>query len=101
MYHFRLVVGATVSLYQLRNLLPGSRSRLKADLEILELPGKDHRLYQSVKSQTDEQFRRIYSQAPTGQDNRPIVYNWRGTSGQRGDQAVVVDSVERLDGRDD
>jgi hypothetical protein len=70
------MVGAAVSLYQLRNLLPGSRSRLKADLEILELLGKDHPLYPTVKSQTDEQLRRTYSQALTGQDNRPLVYNW-------------------------
>ena len=55
-----IVVGAIISLYQISHLLPGSRSTLKADLEILKLLEPTDPNHHIVKAHVDSTIRSIY-----------------------------------------
>lgn len=58
-----LIAASAFSLYQARNLLPGARSRLKTDLEILKLIDASHPLYAAVQDQADAGLRQVYAAA--------------------------------------
>ena len=55
------IVAALVSFYQMKFARPRPRSRLKTDLEILELMGESHEQFPKVKKQIDELIADIYS----------------------------------------
>jgi hypothetical protein len=55
-----IVIGGGISFYQVRNLLPGSRATLKADLEILKLLEPQEANYKLVKAHIDASLQRIY-----------------------------------------
>lgn len=58
------IVAAFVGYYQIKNAMPKPRSRLKNDLEILQLIGKDHERFNEVKEQVDELIVEIYQKVP-------------------------------------
>jgi hypothetical protein len=59
-----LLVTALMTIYQVRALFNNSRTRLKTDLEILSLMGKDHQLYGAVKTQVDRALVQLYFPSP-------------------------------------
>lgn len=71
-----LVVTAVFSLYQARNILPGARSRLKADLEILRLLDQRHPQYSAIKFSIDEALQRTYGATAAGRRPQVRVYDW-------------------------
>lgn len=59
-----VIVGAVATLYQLRTKLPGSRSQLKSDLEILKLlPDEEDPSHKTLKTSIDAKITRMYSGA--------------------------------------
>jgi hypothetical protein len=71
-----IVMGALLSAVQLRNAMPRSRARLKADLEILNLLAPDDPNRAAVKTRVDSVIRVLYTQTETGSPARFKVYNW-------------------------
>ena len=55
-----ILVGGAISLYQILRLLPASRSKLKADLEILKLIDKNDPAFVRVKAHVDRAIVRTY-----------------------------------------
>ena len=55
-----IVVGGVISVVQIINRLPKSRTSLKADLEILQLMDDSDPLYTLVKQDIDGRIREIY-----------------------------------------
>jgi len=69
-----VAVGAIASIIQVRSLIPPSRARLRADLEILKLLDASDEAAPLVRAHTMQTIRRLY-----GQGERPsrfTVYNW-------------------------
>ena len=56
-----ILVGGSISLYQIRRLLPASRSRLKVDLEILKLIDPGDPAHARVKEHIDRAIVRTYT----------------------------------------
>ena len=56
-----ILVGGSISLYQIRRLLPVSRSRLKVDLEILKLIDPSDPAHARVKEHIDRAIVRTYT----------------------------------------
>jgi hypothetical protein len=71
-----LVATAAFSLYQARNLLPGNRSRLQTDLEILKLLDADHPIYSQAKARVDSELERAFGEEAKGRFAPPRVYDW-------------------------
>jgi len=70
------LVGAIVSLYQLRNVNPRLRSTLKSDIEILNLLKPDEPGYRAVKEHVDSKIRRLYKPERKKKEGRPKIYSW-------------------------
>ena len=56
-----IFIGAVVSLYQIQKLRPAPRSKLKSDLEILQLIDTSDENYAIIKAHVDNTVRQIYS----------------------------------------
>lgn len=67
-----LAAGAIASFFQIRNLLPRSRSTLKTDLEILRLLDPTDPNYAVVRAQIDATVKATYRT----DEGRFRVYNW-------------------------
>jgi hypothetical protein len=72
-----LTVGAVLSIIQLRNLTPGSRSTLKTDLEILRLLEPSDANYPIVKAVVDRSVTRIYPALSQATKGTLKVTSWR------------------------
>ena len=68
-----ILIGGIISLYQIRHLMPPSRSRLKADLEILKLIEKNDHGYKIVKEHIDHLIKRTY---PNAENKKKIEVDW-------------------------
>ncbi len=55
-----IVFGLIVSIYQLRDIIPRTRSTIKIDLEILKLLDPSDPNYVALRSKIDENVRRTY-----------------------------------------
>jgi hypothetical protein len=67
-------VAAIAAFVQVRSLIPPSRMRLKADLEILKLLEPSSEASQLVKEHTTRTIRRIY--APSERRSKFTIYAW-------------------------
>ena len=73
---FGAIVGAIVSLYQLRNLNLRLRSSPKSDIEILNLLKPDSPNYQAVKTHVDSKILRLYRSENLGKSAGFKIYSW-------------------------
>jgi hypothetical protein len=55
------IIAAVIGFYQLKIALPKPRTRLKTDLEILQLIGDKHEKYTEIKEQVDDLITDIYT----------------------------------------
>ena len=67
-------MGAIASIIQVRSLIPPSRARLRADLEILKLLDASDEAAPLVRAHTMQTIRRLYGQGERA--SRFTVYNW-------------------------
>ncbi len=73
-----VVVGAAASLYQIRSLIPPSRARLKADLEILKSLDPSDAAAPLLKAHIDRTLWVLYSPAAArSASSRFHVYSWK------------------------
>ncbi|MFZ5981714.1 MAG: hypothetical protein ACOYVF_13910 [Candidatus Zixiibacteriota bacterium] len=70
------IVGAFVSLYQLRNIKPRLRSTLKSDIEILNLLKPDEPGYRAVKEHVDSKIRLLYKPLREKRSGGLKIYSW-------------------------
>ncbi|MBI1806505.1 MAG: hypothetical protein HYR76_05580 [Ignavibacteria bacterium] len=68
------VAGIIVSLFQLRNLKPISRSAIKTDLEMLKMLDESDPNHAMIKARFDETIRRVYSM---DHSTGTKVHSWR------------------------
>jgi len=71
-----IIVGIIVSVYQLRNIIPRTRSTLKIDVEILKLLDPADPNYAILKSNIDENIRRTYRIKQATRFKTFHVYSW-------------------------
>jgi hypothetical protein len=67
-------VAVVASFVQLRSIIPPSRTRLKADLEILKLLDPNGEASQVVQAHTTRTIRRLYG--PSERASKFTVYSW-------------------------
>src|ERR1017187_3787169 len=71
-----VAVGTIASIIQVRSLIPPSRARLKADLEILKLLDASDEAAPLVRAHTTQTIRRLYGQGARESRSSFTVYSW-------------------------
>jgi len=71
-----VVFAALVSIYQIRSLVPPSRARLKADLEILKLLDPSDEAVPFLKAHTARAVRRLYPPVESAGSSLFKVHSW-------------------------
>jgi hypothetical protein len=71
-----IIIGVVVSFYQLRNIMPRSRSTLKIDLEILKLLEPSDPNYSILKAHIDKSIQQTYRLEQQQRFTNFHVYSW-------------------------